>query len=310
MFGKTALITGATAGIGFHTAAELARSGAHVFVTGRDESRGLEAVAELRRIAGHDFIEFIAADASSVEENVVLAEAMSHRVDRLDMLINNAGGAFAERGETDEGFERTLALNFIGPVILTQHLLRLIGRSGRGRIVNVVSDAFQMWKGNPFDDPQSRRRYVGAEAFSRAKLLNLLFTLALSQDLRGAGISVNAVNPIPQSPLVRWFQREASPARAADAVAALATSADSILTGWYVEGRREKRLPRHLLEDGIQNRAWDLGETLAARALQAPSAVATNQRFPKGSATVAWRSPYGLSSGAVTEVAPARSASW
>ncbi len=309
MIGKTALITGATSGTGFYTAAELARRGARVFVTGRDETRGLEAIAELRRLAGHDEVEFIGADASSVEDNVTLAEELSRRITSLDILINNAGGVFAERGETDEGFERSLALNFIGPVILTQHLLRLLGRSrSGGRIVNVVSSAFRLWKGNPFDDPQSRRRYVGIEVYGRAKLLNLLFTLALSQDLREAGISVNAVTPVPP-PLARWFERRPTPSKAADAVAALAMGADSILTGWYVEGRAEKRLPRHLLGDAIQNRAWELGDTLAARPLQALSGVAMNQRFPKGSASVAWRSPYGLSSGAVTDVAPARSAS-
>ena len=132
MIGKTALITGATSGTGFYTAAELARRGARVFVTGRDETRGLEAIAELRRLAGHDEVEFIGADASSVEDNVTLAEELSRRITSLDILINNAGGVFAERGETDEGFERSLALNFIGPVILTQHLLRLLGRSRSG----------------------------------------------------------------------------------------------------------------------------------------------------------------------------------
>lgn len=268
LLGKTALVTGATAGIGFHTAAALARGGARVFVTGRDEFRGHQAVAELRRLSGHDGVELIIADASSVADNVALAEELSDRIKRLDILINNVGGVFAERGETEEGFERTLALNFIGPLLLTQHLLRLLGKSRTARIINIVSGAFQMWKGNPLDDPQSRRRYEGVEAHGRAKLLNLLFTLALARDLAEVGIQVNAVNPLPQWPLPwRWLQPRVTAEEAGETVASLATPAATVLSGRYVEGMREKRLPRRLLDPALPYRAWDLGEALAARAL-------------------------------------------
>src|SRR5262245_65890868 len=69
----TALITGATAGIGFHTAAALARAGMRVLVTGRDEERGQRAVSQLQGHAGHADVELIVADGLSIRESVFVA---------------------------------------------------------------------------------------------------------------------------------------------------------------------------------------------------------------------------------------------
>jgi retinol dehydrogenase-14 len=283
----SALITGATAGIGFHTAAALAQLGMRVIVTGRDETRGLEAVQELRRQAGHDAIDLIVSDASSVRENVRLAEQLTQRVGRLDVLVNNVGGGgFAERRETPEGFEATLALNFIGPFVLTTRLLPLLSRSLPARIVNVVSSAFWMWNRDPFDDLSAREHYVGIEAYAHAKLLNLLFMLALSRHLADTRVSINAVNPgmawtpgtaaltpaaVPQWrfiwPLVRWMQRRASASTAARGPAYLASEPDLMMSGRYFEGLKEKPLPTRLRDAVLQERVWMLGEALVDQAV-------------------------------------------
>lgn len=173
MRGKTVLITGATAGIGFHTAAALASQGARVLVTGRDESRGRQAVADLRQRAGHDTVELLLADAASINETVALADEVIRRVGRLDVLVNNVGGSFPMRTETMEGFEATLALDSVSPFTLTHRLLPLLSRSRAARIVNVVSSAFAMWKRGPLEDVDTRERYVAIEAYGHAKLLTL-----------------------------------------------------------------------------------------------------------------------------------------
>jgi NAD(P)-dependent dehydrogenase (short-subunit alcohol dehydrogenase family) len=283
----TALITGGTAGIGFHTAAALSRLGMPVIVTGRDENRGRQAVSALRSQAGHDAVELIVSDASSIRENVRLADEVAHRVSRLGVLINNVGGGgFAERRETPEGLEATLALNFVGVSALTSRLLPLLAEKGPGRIINIVSSAFQMWTRDPFDDLDARKRYVGIEAYAHAKLLNLLFTLALARHLTGTNVSANAVNPgmawtpgvaaltpqgVPQWwyiwPVVRWIQRRASAETAARGPVFLGSAAAATVSGRYFEGQKEKRLPEHLLDVALQDRAWALGESLAAQAL-------------------------------------------
>ncbi len=160
---------------------------------------------------------------------------------------------------------------------MTQHLLRLLGRSDSARIVNVVSSAFVMWKGDPFEHPQAKERYAGIETYARAKLLNLLFTLALARDLAETKITVNAVNPAVAW-LARWFHRHAPVAKAAAAGSSLAFSSDAILSGRYFEGKKEKKLPRRLLDRGMQRRAWELGESLVERAIAGMRASAPREQ--------------------------------
>jgi NAD(P)-dependent dehydrogenase (short-subunit alcohol dehydrogenase family) len=287
MKGKTVLVTGATAGIGFHTAALLAAMGARVFVTGRNESRGLEAVSTIRRRAGHEAVDFIMADASSVGGNVSLADQVARRVDQLDVLVNNVGGGpFPNRTETADGFEATLALNFIGPSALTLRLLPLL-QSGPTRIVNVVSSsAFHFWKRDPFDDLEARQRYVGIEGHAHAKLLSILFTLSLARRLKETPTVVNpgmawtpgtaALTPqaVPQWrfvwPIIRWFQRTASAEKAARGPVFLASSSGATFSGRFFEGTAEKALSGRLVDPVLQDRVWQLGESLVAQAGERP----------------------------------------
>ena len=90
--GKTALVTGGTAGIGFHIAAALARLGMEVLVTGRDPDRAQAALTQLRSHAGHDDVHALLADGASIRENVRLAQEVERRVGHLDVLVNNVGG--------------------------------------------------------------------------------------------------------------------------------------------------------------------------------------------------------------------------
>ncbi len=275
-----ALITGATDGIGFHTASALARAGMRVLVTGRDRERGERAVSQLRADGRHAAAGLIIADALSIRENLFVAQEVVRRVGHLDVLINNVGGAaFAERRETSEGLEAQLALNFVGPFALTTELLRILPAPPR-RIINVVSSSFSMWTRDPFDDLEGRRDYVALHVHGHAKLLNLLSTMELARRLAHASV-VTAVNPgmawtpgvstltpeaVPQWryiwPVVRWIQRRASAESAARSVSALAIADPPPRSSAYFDGRREKRLPPALLDAALQERAWTVGEAL------------------------------------------------
>jgi NAD(P)-dependent dehydrogenase (short-subunit alcohol dehydrogenase family) len=281
---NTILVTGATAGVGFATAARLAELGHTTFVTGRNEQRGLVAAEELRRRSGNRDVRFLGADHASVGGNLKLAATLLEQIERLDVLVNNVGGIYTERWETADGYEGTLAMNFVGPVALTRELLPHLREEG-GRCVNVVSSAFTMFQGDPFSDPHCRERYVGIDAYGRAKLLNVLWTQALAEEKRG--FTAYLVNPgmawtpslqrlqrraVPAWrfvwPLVRWFQRRASPEDAARAPAYVASAPDlAEPSGTYFN---EKGRPEPL-RDSTTNpcnarRAWALGEALAANA--------------------------------------------
>jgi NAD(P)-dependent dehydrogenase (short-subunit alcohol dehydrogenase family) len=131
-------------------------------VTGRDADRGREAVAELRRRSGREDVYFMPTDHATLAGNRTLAAAISDRT-RLDVLVNNVGGIYSNRGQSADGYEGTLAMNFPCPFALTQHLLPLL-RASSGRCVNVVSSAFTMVKGDPLSDSHSEDGYVGIQA--------------------------------------------------------------------------------------------------------------------------------------------------
>jgi NAD(P)-dependent dehydrogenase (short-subunit alcohol dehydrogenase family) len=287
---STILVTGATAGVGFATAARLAKLGHTIFVTGRNEERGRAAVEDLRRRSGNGDIHFLRADHASVGGNLEVAATLAERVEHLDVLVNNVGGIYSDRWETADGYEGTLAVNFVGPVALTRALLPLL-RQSPGRCVNVVSSAFALVKGDPFLDLDARERYVGIDVYGRAKLLNVLWTQALAEVERG--ITAYLVNPgmawtpslqrlerraVPAWrfvwPLVRWFQRRASPEKAAMTPAHVGSAPELAEASgtYYNEKGRPESLPLTATDRRSVRRAWALGERLAA---DAPTAIAT-----------------------------------
>lgn len=189
--GRTALVTGASSGIGAETALGLARLGARVGLVGRDPRRTEAAAARLRRETG-GAAEVFVADLSSQAEIRRLAGAVRARYPSLDILVNNAGAIFSERSLTVDGIERTWALDHLAYVLLTHELHGALAPGAR--IVNLASAAHTRGKID-FDDLGGERRYSAMKAYAQAKLGNVLFTYALARHLSGSGITVNAVHP-------------------------------------------------------------------------------------------------------------------
>jgi NAD(P)-dependent dehydrogenase (short-subunit alcohol dehydrogenase family) len=117
------VVTGATEGIGFHTARLLASRDATVLITGRDPDRGSAAVAAIRQAARHERVEFVSVDHSTVEPNEQFAAALAERFDQPDVLVNKVGGIFAKRLVSADGYEMSLALDFLAPFVRTEALL-------------------------------------------------------------------------------------------------------------------------------------------------------------------------------------------
>ena len=129
--GKTALVTGSTDGVGRLVARKLGQAGARVLVHGRDAERGARVVADIEASGG--VAAFLAADLSALAEVRRLAEEAQARVDRLDILINNAGiGTAGPRQTSAEGFELQFAVNYLAGFLLTSLLLPL-SRTARQR---------------------------------------------------------------------------------------------------------------------------------------------------------------------------------
>ncbi len=193
MRGKLCVVTGGTGGIGRVTARELARRGADVIIVGRNRERGAAAVAEAKAVGG-DASAFLAADLASQSEIRRLADAILDRHERIDVLINNAGGMFRRRRLSPDGVEMTFALNHLSYFLLTHLLLPALGRAPAARIVNVASNAHHGVVLD-FADLGGERGYRGLRAYKRSKLANISFTYALARRLEGGTVTANALHP-------------------------------------------------------------------------------------------------------------------
>jgi NAD(P)-dependent dehydrogenase (short-subunit alcohol dehydrogenase family) len=196
MLGKTVVITGGNSGIGLETAVGLARMGANIIITARDPEKGKQAVQDIKDRGATDAVDLVVFDLASLRSVRAGAAELLDRCPRIDVLVNNAGLVLTTRGETEDGFETTFAVNHLGPFLLTNLLLERIKASAPARIVNVASTAHKgARKGMDFDDLQATKRYSGMRVYSASKLANILFTVELARRLEGSGVTANSLHP-------------------------------------------------------------------------------------------------------------------
>jgi retinol dehydrogenase 14 len=192
--GKTAIVTGASSGIGKVTALELAKAGAKVVMVCRPGSKAEAAFGEISNEAGKDNIELMKANLSNQSSIHGFAEEFKKTHGRLEILVNNAGIFLSDRELTADGLEQTFATNHLAYFLLTNLLLDMLKASAPARIVCVASEAER--GGNiDFDDLQSERNYSGMKAYSQSKLANILFTYELARRLNGTGVTANCLHP-------------------------------------------------------------------------------------------------------------------
>ena len=196
--GRTAVVTGASGGLGPETAEVLARHGAAVVLAGRDLRKTERAAERIRSAAAGASVLVGHLDLASLASVRKGAEQIDAACTSLDLLINNAGVMAIPREATEDGFERTLATNHLGHFALTGLLLgRLLGTPG-SRVVTVSSNGHRMGDGiMHFEDLQLTRCYKPWPAYYRSKLANLLFTYELQRRLTGAGADTRALAAHP-----------------------------------------------------------------------------------------------------------------
>lgn len=191
---KTAVVTGANAGMGRVTALELAQQGFQVVLVCRNARKGEAALHDIRRKAGHDAVHLVPCDLSAQADIHRAAAEIRERFPTLDVLVNNAGALNGTYTETVDGLETTWAVNHLAYFLLTNLLLDALKAAPSARIVNLASEAERIGKIH-WDDPNLRRDYSAIKAYAQSKLANLLFTNALAKGLAGSRVTVNAVHP-------------------------------------------------------------------------------------------------------------------
>ncbi|GLH98211.1 oxidoreductase [Phytohabitans aurantiacus] len=203
--GRVAVVTGASAGIGFATARALAERGCHVVLAVRDLARGADAAA---RIGGSTAV--VRLDLAALDSVRAAAAELTGTHPKIDLLINNAGAWSATRAETRDGFELQLGVNHLGHFAFTGLLMGALLATPGSRIVTVSSVSH---RGGAMDmaDLQMRQNYRHTAAYARSKLADLLFAFELHRLLARADAATASLAAHPGGVWTGLF-RGANPA--------------------------------------------------------------------------------------------------
>ncbi len=193
--GRLAIVTG-LGGLGYETALALAGAGASIVLAGRNTDRGQASLERIRALLPQADVRFEQLDLADLSSVRTFAQRMASQVERIDLLVNNAGiMMLPKRRTTVDGFELQFGTNFLGHFALTAQLLPLLSR-GRARVVNVSSSADNFGR-IAFDDLQAERSYSPEAAYCQSKLANSLFTLELQRRGDECGWGVTALTAQP-----------------------------------------------------------------------------------------------------------------
>jgi NAD(P)-dependent dehydrogenase (short-subunit alcohol dehydrogenase family) len=280
------VITGANSGIGFATAIELTKQGAEVILVCRDEARGNEALKKVQSTANGQSPKLFVADLASQAAVRDLSTKLHEHLPRIDILINNAAAAFPDRKMTVDGIERTFAINYLAPFLLTHLVLDLIRKSPAGRIVNVTAGmpgltAGTAWfpgapKTDFLENLQGERHYSQVSAYKLSKFGIMLFTYELARRLKATGITVNCLHPgVIATPFGRkaggtisFVSKVLTPFLRGPEVGAqtpvyLATSPEvGKITGGYFEKSKQKKSAPITYDPEIALKYWNISERL------------------------------------------------
>lgn len=281
---KTAVITGASSGIGKASAIALGKLGWRVIGVGRHPERCAQAEAEIRAAIGDNAqVDFLRGDFDSMAEVKLVAQQIAALTDRIDVLVNNAGGVRDARYLTPDGLEATFAANHLAPFLLTRELLPILRETaartepGTVRVIAVSSSAHEYMPTMNFADLQFEANFSAGAAYCQAKLANLLFTRELARRHGDDGIIAQAMHPgIIASNFYTYGDASMRshletkggnpPEHAARTIAWMATSPDcGERPGRYFHDCAGAEAKPQAHDDAAAARLWDESEAILAR---------------------------------------------
>ena len=190
---RTIVITGGTGGIGFQSALGLAQTGDRVVITGRNRARGEASRQQIADETGNPDIVLVVGDLSSIAGIDALAHALLERLERIDVLVNNAGYLGSVHADSDDGIEMHFAVNVLAPWRLTHALLPALRAAGTARVLNVTGGD----KPAPvdIDNLQAEQGFKGLMTYTHSKSTLEAMSMTLAGVLEPEGVLVNVVFP-------------------------------------------------------------------------------------------------------------------
>jgi len=186
------VVTGANTGIGFETAKELAKKGFNVIMVCRSMEKGKDSARIIESEFSGAMVHVMKADLASFASIKTFSSDYLKMYDRLDLLVNNAGVFSDTHQKTEDGFEMTMGVNYLGNYLITQLLRPVILKTEKARVINIASKAGFHGKinlTNPFHGPS------GFKAYSASKLALIWWTIHLAKELKDTDVKVVAVSP-------------------------------------------------------------------------------------------------------------------
>ena len=278
MTDKIILITGASDGIGKQAAFELAKTGAYVIMHGRNREKTEAAANWVRDMTKDANIDIVLADLASIKQIKQMSEHLHQRYDYLDVLVNNAGVQMHEFELSEDGFEKTFAINHLAYFLVCSYLVDLVAKSDYGRIVN-VSSALHYRADLDFETILASEGYSLFSNYSTSKLCNVLFSNKLARDLKSFDITVNSIHP-------GLIDTHLNPRRSPETVARALPVEKGIIS--MIRAITDKELDnvtgRYLDSDGslidssemsndedLQQKLWDFTEDLIGESFHLPN---------------------------------------
>ncbi|MGI8714417.1 MAG: SDR family NAD(P)-dependent oxidoreductase [Solirubrobacteraceae bacterium] len=195
MAGQTVLVTGATSGLGLAACEGFARLGADVCLVARDPERGEQARARVAEHSDGAAVRLELCDLAQLSSVRELARRLSAGLDRLDVLVHNAGVLPAHRTLTDDRIELTFAVDVVSPFLLTQLLTPLLAARAPSRIVTVASGGMYAQRLKSDDLQYERGDFNGTTAYARAKRAEVVLSAMWADRLRDQGVVCHAMHP-------------------------------------------------------------------------------------------------------------------
>lgn len=191
---RTAVITGASSGLGLAAAKLLAADGWNIIAHGRDADRSNAAAAEIRAVA-KGRVDMIRGDLALLSDVDRMADEIAALTTQVGALLNNAGGMRPELVVTPEGNDASFAGNHLGHFMLTNRLMPQLRAAGSSRVINTTSDGHFYCKAIDWDDLQLLNEWNSGNAYCLVKLCNVLFTRELAKRGAADGIVAHALHP-------------------------------------------------------------------------------------------------------------------
>jgi retinol dehydrogenase 13 len=290
---RLVVITGATSGIGYHTARKYASHGANLLCINRNPQKSESLKQEIEAEFGV-ICDYKIADLSILSDIFRVSRELAELTQPIDVLIHNAGIYLTKRAVTPDGMEMVFVVHYLSSFIINYTLMPKLKSQKTARIIMVGSEAhrFAAWGLRTDDLMWEKRRYSGLQSYGSAKMAQLLSMIVFNDFFRKTGVTINTMHPgavktdtgQENGPVYKWFKRNfldrslKSPDISAEALYYLGVAKElEAVSGRFFSLTTEEEPAPPALDREVASELWDITIKLASLEEIKPEKAAAEQ---------------------------------